>query len=121
MSSVRTKLIENFGPTPTAGVALLALARRGGAAVGCGGLRVADDIGELTKVYVVPSARGTGVADAVVTALEQAARGRGLRVMRLDTRGDLPAPARLYTRLGYREVEPWHDGPFADHFFVKDL
>jgi GNAT superfamily N-acetyltransferase len=110
-----------LGPQPTAGVALLALARRGGQAVGCGGLRVLDDIGELTKIYVVPAARGTGVADAVVGLVEQAARDQGLRQIRLDTRADLPAPRQLYRRLGYREVTPWHDGPYADHFFTKDL
>jgi GNAT superfamily N-acetyltransferase len=110
-----------LGPQPMAGVALVALARRGGEAVGCGGLRVVDAIGELTKVYVVPAARGTGVGEAVVGAVEEAARDRGLRLMRLDTRADLPAPARLYRRLGYREVTPWHDGPYADHFFTKDL
>jgi GNAT superfamily N-acetyltransferase len=112
---------DELGPRPTAGVALLALARRSGEAVGCGGLRVVDDVGELTKVYVVPVARGTGVGEAVVGALEQAAHDRGLRQVRLDTRADLPAPARLYRRLGYREVGPWHDGPYADHFFTKDL
>ncbi len=110
-----------LGPQPMAGVALVAVARRGGEAVGCGGLRVVDAIGELTKVYVVPAARGTGVGEAVVGAVEQAARDRGLRLIRLDTRADLPAPARLYRRLGYREVEPWHDGPYADHFFTKEL
>jgi GNAT superfamily N-acetyltransferase len=110
-----------LGPQPMTGVALVALARRGGEAVGCGGLRVVEAIGELTKVYVVPAARGTGVGEAVVGAVEQAARDRGLRLMRLDTRADLPAPTRLYRRLGYREVTPWHDGPYADHFFTKDL
>ncbi len=110
-----------LGPQPTAGVALLALARRDGEAVGCGGLRVLDTIGELTRVYVVPTARGTGVGEAVVSVVEQAARDRGLRLMRLDTRADLPAPTQLYRRLGYREVTPWHDGPYADHFFIKDL
>jgi len=110
-----------LGPQPTAGLTLLGLAWRDGEAVGCGGLRVINDIGELTKVYVVPAARGTGVGEAVVGVVEQAARDRDLRLMRLDTRADLPAPRRLYRRLGYREVTPWHDGPYADHFFVKDL
>lgn len=110
-----------LGPEPIAGLVLFALARRDGVALGCVGLRVVDTFGELTKVYVVPAARGTGVGDAVVSALEQAARDRGLRLMRLDTRADLPAPAQLYRRLGYREVPPWHDGPYADHFFIKDL
>lgn len=115
------EVTAELGPHPTAGLTLLALARRGAEAVGCGGLRTVGDVGELTKVYVVPRARGTGVGDAVVGAIEGAARDRGLRQVRLDTRADLPAPARLYRRLGYREVSPWHDGPYADHFFSKDL
>ena len=110
-----------LGPQATAGLTLLALAWRDGQAVGCGGLRVLDTIGEVTKVFVVPRARGTGVGEAVVGALEQAGRDRGLRLMRLDTRADLAAAARLYRRLGYQEVAPWHDGPYADHFFTKEL
>jgi GNAT superfamily N-acetyltransferase len=110
-----------LGPTPTAGLELLALARREGEPVGCAALKLAGDVGELTKVYVVPAARGLGVGEAVVRAIEDAARGRGLGVLRMDTRADLPAPALLYRRMGYREVEPWHDGPYADHFFTKDL
>jgi ribosomal protein S18 acetylase RimI-like enzyme len=61
------------------------------------------------------------VGEALVGAVEDAARHRGLRLVRMDTRADLPAPARLYRRLGYRETEAWHDGPYADHFFTKDL
>ncbi len=110
-----------LGPEPTAGLALLAVARRDREPVGCGGLRVVGDVGELTKMFVVPLARGTGVGEALVGTLEQQARERGLRQMRLDTRADLPHPARLYRRLGYQEVEPWHDGPYADHFFCKVL
>lgn len=70
-----------LGPQPTAGIALLALARLGGEPVGCGGLRVLAAIGELTKVYVVPAARGTGVGEAIVGVLEQAARDRSLRLI----------------------------------------
>lgn len=110
-----------LGPHAAPGVVVLALARREGQAVGCAGLRVVGTTGELTKVFVVPVARGTGVGEAVITAVEEAARARRLRVMRLDIRADLPAPARLYRRLGYREVAPWHDGPCADHFFTTDL
>jgi len=72
-----------LGPQPTAGLALLALARRDEQAVGSAGLRVLDTTGELTKVYVVLAARGTGVGEAIVHAIEQAARDRGLQLMSL--------------------------------------
>ena len=52
-----------LGPQATAGLTLLALAWRDGQAVGCGGLRVLDTIGEVTKVFVVPRARGQQLKD----------------------------------------------------------
>lgn len=118
---VEDEVDAELGPRPTDGLELLALAWRAGEPVGCAGLRLAGDVGELTKVYVVLAARGHGVGEAVVGAIEDAARVRGLRLLRMDTRADLPAPALLYRRLGYRETEAWHDGPYADHFFTKAL
>jgi hypothetical protein len=41
--------------------------------------------------------------------------------MRLDTRGDLTEARALYARLGYDEVEPFNDGPYAEHWFEKAL
>ena len=94
-----------LGPQPMAGVALVALARRGGAAVGCGGLRVVDAIGELTKVYVVPAARGTGVGEAVVGAVEEAARGPGPAV---DAPGYACRPARPRTAVPAARIPGGH-------------
>jgi hypothetical protein len=41
--------------------------------------------------------------------------------MRLDTRRDLLEAQELYRRLGYAEVEPFNQEPYANHWFAKHL
>lgn len=101
---------------------LLLVARRSGVVVGCAGLRVLPGgTGELTRLFVAPAARRRGVGRLLLSAIEDAARGRGLRRLRLDTRRDLTEARRLYAAAGYREVEPFTDGPHVDHCFEKSL
>lgn len=50
---------------------------------------------------------------------EEAARRSGARVMRLDTRSDLVEARALYARHGYREIEPYAERLYADHWFEK--
>ncbi|MEP7765569.1 GNAT family N-acetyltransferase [Sanguibacter sp. 25GB23B1] len=101
---------------------LFVVVRRGSRAVGCGGIRFVDArVGELTRVFVAPPERGTGVAVALVRHLEDRARAAGLARLRLDTRADLVEARGLYAKLGYEEVEAFNDGPYADHWFSKAL
>ncbi|MFC4105882.1 GNAT family N-acetyltransferase [Micromonospora zhanjiangensis] len=98
------------------------LARLDGTVVGCAGLRLLPaGVGELTRVFLAPAARGRGLAARLVRRVEQRAAGLGVRTLRMDTRADLIEARRLYARLGYREVEPFNDDPYADHFFAKEL
>ncbi|MGA5303852.1 GNAT family N-acetyltransferase [Nucisporomicrobium flavum] len=107
---------------PADDVAVLLVAYRAGEPVGCAGLRVAGPhTGELTKVYVAPPARRSGVARRLLASVEEAARERGLRRLRLDTRTDLIEARALYAAVGFREVPAWKQAPFADCFFAKDL
>lgn len=94
------------GPKPSAGdIALFVVARRGGEAIGCGGLRQLDaHEGEVKRMYVAPAARGTGVSTAILTALEGEARRRGWRRLLLET-GIAQADAmRFYEREGYAPI-----------------
>jgi ribosomal protein S18 acetylase RimI-like enzyme len=101
---------------------LLVVAAAGEEPVGCGGVRFAPGgIAELTRVHVVPAARRRGVGTRIVRALEQAAREHGCERVRLDTRDDLVEARAMYARLGYREVPPFNDGPYAEHWFEKAL
>ncbi|MDT7727672.1 MAG: hypothetical protein QOI21_4248 [Actinomycetota bacterium] len=78
-------------------------------------------IGGLTKMFVLAHARGQGGASQLIAAAEEAARGIGLDTMRLDVRGDLVEARALYASLGYKEVAPFSDAKYADHWFEKTL
>ncbi|MFE5501057.1 MULTISPECIES: GNAT family N-acetyltransferase [Amycolatopsis] len=98
------------------------LAWRDGVLAGCAGLRVVSpDITELTRVFLRKAERGKGGAALLVAAAEDVARGLGASLIRLDTRRDLVEARALYARLGYDEVEPFNNEPFAHHFFAKSL
>jgi GNAT superfamily N-acetyltransferase len=80
---------------------------RAGAAIACGGLRPLpqDVLGpgavEIKRMYAVPEARGTGVAVAVLRALEIAATELGAWHLVLETGTLQPDAIRFYQREGY--------------------
>ncbi|MFI6446136.1 GNAT family N-acetyltransferase [Kitasatospora sp. NPDC050543] len=93
-----------------------------GTPVGCVGVRrLSPELTELTKVFVLPQARRGGAGARIVGAAEDAARSWGATAMRLNTRKDLTEAIGLYHRLGYREIEPYGDDPYAELWFEKDL
>ena len=101
---------------------LLIVARVDGSVLGCAGLRLlGNQTGEVTRVFVVPAARGRGLGARLLAGLEDHARRHGVRMLRLDTRSDLTEARRLYTRHGYRETAPFSRGPYADHWYRKTL
>ncbi|HET6859875.1 MAG TPA: GNAT family N-acetyltransferase [Streptomyces sp.] len=96
--------------------------RADGVAAGCIGVRVAEpDTAELTRVYVRPAFRGSGGAGLLMDAAEAAARALGVKRVRLDTRNDLVEARALYARHGFLEVPAFNDGPYAEHWFAKEL
>ncbi|NBM19677.1 GNAT family N-acetyltransferase [Streptomyces sp. GC420] len=100
----------------------LIVARYAGEAMGCAGVRMLDaTTGEVKRVYIRPRARGTGGARPLLRAVEEAGRGLGARRLRLDTRGDLVEARALYAGCGYTEIPPYHDDPYAEHFFEKRI
>jgi GNAT superfamily N-acetyltransferase len=90
--------------TPPTGAFLVIYAA--GKPVAGGGLKRDDDgVAEIKRMYVVPEARGRGVAKVVLAALEDEARGRGWTTLRLETGPRQPEAIALYTRAGYRPTE----------------
>lgn len=78
-----------------------------GIAVGCGGVAFEEDYAELKRMYVRPSARGNGVASAILARLEAEAQDRGFRRLVLET-GDVQfAAIRLYERAGFARCSPF--------------
>lgn len=114
---------QPIGPgdfTPPDGVFLVAQA--GGKAVGCGALKsVRPGIGELKRLWVAGSMRGLGLGQRLLTALEDEARQLNMDMIRLDTNKSLTEARALYLKNGYREVPPFNDDPFPDHWFEKKL
>ncbi|HEV7774703.1 MAG TPA: GNAT family N-acetyltransferase [Conexibacter sp.] len=91
-------------------------------AVACGGLRtLGPDLGEVKRMYVVPAARRRGHARRLLGALEEAARGIGLKRVRLDTNAQQPEALLLYEACGYAEIPDYNGSPTATHWFEKRL
>nr|BFE75533.1 hypothetical protein GCM10020092_088340 [Actinoplanes digitatis] len=64
---------------------------------------------------------GSASGAELLSAVEQAARERGLGTLRLETRTDLTEARSMYTANGYAEIPPHRDQPYADHWYAKDL
>ena len=93
-----------------------------GTAVCCGGVkRLGDGACEIKRMFVVPSARGRGVARELLVALEDAARALGYSTVRLDTGPKQPHAERMYRAAGYREIGNFNANPFASFFGEKAL
>jgi putative acetyltransferase len=81
------------------------VARVDGAAVGTAALvEAGDGSAELKRMFVDASARGGGIARRLIDAVEEHARGAGLRVIRLETGTRSAAAIALYERCGYVHI-----------------
>lgn len=84
-----------------------------GQAVGSGAWRRRDDVpslagrqvAEIKRMYVVPSARGLGVARLVLAHLERTAAEAGYDTMVLETGLRQPEAIALYESSGYRPID----------------
>src|SRR5262245_33404662 len=84
----------------------LIVARVGGEAVGCAGLkRWSDEVAEIKRVYVEPAHRGRGIGRPLIAAIEEEARRLGYRRVRLDTGHEQPEARHIYETSGYRVIE----------------
>jgi len=105
---------------PPSGVLLLA--RLDEEALGCGALKVlGGGVGEIKRMWVAPGARGLGIAQRMLDALESQARAMDVHTLRLDTNRTLLEARALYARNGYVEIPRYNENPYADHWFEKRL
>jgi GNAT superfamily N-acetyltransferase len=90
--------------------------------VGCAALKRLDlDAAELKRLFVVPEARGTGIARALIARLEQIGREAGYAAIRLDTGARQPGAAALFRSSGYHEIGDYNGNPAAAFWFQKSL
>ena len=86
------------------------VARRGGAPLACGALRIdAQGYGEVKRMYVAPPARGQGLGRAILARIEEQAAREGLRLMRLETGVRQDEAIALYRSCGYVDCDPFGD------------
>jgi len=104
---------------PPAGCFLVAWLH--GEPVACGGWRTLshlsgaggpDGVAEIKRMYAVPGVRGTGVAVALLQAVEASAREHGMRRIVLETGDENPEAIAFYARNGY--------GRISNYGFYKD-
>jgi len=94
----------------------------GGRPVACGGIKRLDDrTGEIKRMYVVPEARGRGVARALLGFLEGTARELGYTRVRLDTGDRQPHARALYVSARYAPIDDYNANPAASFWFEKAL
>lgn len=80
--------------------------------VGVGALRILDiEHAELKSMHTLSRLRGLGIGKAMVSHIEEFAKGRGVKRISLETGATEPfKPARqLYESLGYQDCEAFGD------------
>ncbi len=84
------------------------VARRGGVVVGCAALVLgAPGEAELKRMFVTTAVRGQAVGFRLLAEVEAAARGEGVRILRLETGVASAGALALYRRAGYLDRGPF--------------
>ena len=97
----------------------LLIARDGGEPVGCVALRPLGALeGEMKRMYVRPSHRGTGLGRALAERVIAEARACGYRQLKLDTLPHLAAALALYRSLGFVAAARYNDNPVEGVAFL---
>ncbi|MDR2519526.1 MAG: GNAT family N-acetyltransferase [Eubacteriaceae bacterium] len=98
----------------------LYIARMGGEAAGCIGLRqLSPDSGEMKRLYVKPGFRRQGIARLLVRQILSDAQEIGYSNLLLDTMPSLAPAIRLYESLGFSRTGPYNDSPMETTVFMR--
>ena len=85
-----------------------------GKAIGMGALKVhSAELGEVKRMFTDPAVRGKRVGSALLQAIVDLAREKGIATLMLETGAlaDMPEAHRLYTRSGFTPRGPFLDYP----------
>jgi GNAT superfamily N-acetyltransferase len=114
---------EAIGPMPISSDVQFVLACRGTTPVGCAATQPKGEDFELKRMYVAPTARGTGVAPLLVDAAVEIATTRGGRRLILETGIRQPEAIRLYEKCGFTRIPnfPPYDQDPLSVCYAKEL
>lgn len=89
--------------------------------VGCVAVRPFEPpaVAEMKRMYVRPSARGTGTGRALASAALDAARHLGYSRVRLDTVAEMTEAGKIYERLGFAEIGAYRHNPLGTARFYE--
>jgi GNAT superfamily N-acetyltransferase len=109
---------DSQGMTPPRGVFLMAkLSRK---AIGSVALSFdGHSIAILHRMWVDPQARGLGVGQQLLVAIEKKAMAAGCGSIQLETHSALHEAVAFYRRCGYAEIEAFTYDTGADVWFEK--
>jgi GNAT superfamily N-acetyltransferase len=100
---------------PPTGRLLLALQDQQYVGIGC--LRkIGEDIGEIKRMYVRPSYRGTGIGRAILQGLVEQARQIGYTRIRLDSARFMKEAHAMYRSAGFTPIEPYAESEIPPEF-----
>jgi putative acetyltransferase len=86
------------------------VARAQGRVVGCGAtVKMGENWAEIKRMFVSPAARGQQLGRRMLDALQDAARGQGAALLRLETGISQPEALGLYRSAGFQEIPPFGD------------
>ena len=100
------------------------LVRVNGVPAGCGGVQLVEhEYGELKRMYTSPQFRGAGLAKLMLQHLGEYTRGRGVRLLRLETGIHQEAAIALYEGAGFKRIPPfgaYREDPLS-MYYEKEL
>jgi len=101
----------------------LLLAKEGGEAAGCVGVRPLDDAScEMKRLFVRPQYRGTGLGRKLAETAIARASAAGYRRICLDTLPTMRKARTLYAALGFTACAPYYDNAcLGSDCFALDL
>ena len=109
--------LDTYYAPPTG---FIMLARKGSQYVGVTCLRnLGHFIAEIKRMYVKPPFRGLGYGRKMLVKAIEKSKKMGYRFLRLDTVPAMESANRLYTSLGFYEIEDYTYNPIPGARFLE--